>query len=304
MTGYLVFILAVCGAYALLAQSLVVSWGLAGLPNLGLAGFFAVGGYAAAMAGKWAGWPPALALAAAPVGGALAGAAVCVATLRLRDDYLGIVTLGFAEALRLVLANETAWTGGADGISGVPSVFPRQWGAGYNAAMLALVTVLVLLCGFLVHRLAGSPWGRAVRAVREDQVVAAVAGKDVTRLKAQAFALSAAIAALAGAFYGQYASYVAPDTYQLLVTVYAFLAVTAGGTARVLGATLGAYALIAFVEGMRLLSGVLPGLTPLRAASLREMLVGAALILLLRLLPGGFLPERNQKAPAAMKQLP
>ena len=297
MTGYLVFIGCVCGTYALLAQSLVVSWGLAGLPNLGLAGFFAVGGYAAALLGRWAGWPPSLALLAALPLGALAGALVTAATLRLRDDYLGIVTLGFAEALRLVLLNETGWTGGADGISGVPAPFPRAWGAGYNLAMLGLVTAAVLLSAWLVARLTASPWGRAVRAVREDQVVAAVAGKDVTRLKAQAFALSAALAAFAGAFYGQYISYVAPDTYQILVTLYAFLAVTAGGTARVGGATLGAYVLIAWVEGMRVFAGVLPGLTPVRAAALREMLVAAALILLLRLLPGGLLPERNQKAP-------
>ena len=298
MANYAVFIMAVCGTYALLAQSLVLSWGLAGLPNLGLAGFFAIGGYAGAMLGKWGGWPPALALAAALPLGALAGALVTAATLRLRDDYLAIVTLGFAEVLRLVLLNETWFTGGADGIAGVPAPFPREWGIGFHGAMLALVSALVLACGWTVRRLAASPWGRAVRAVREDQVVAAVAGKDVTRLKAQAFALSAAIAALAGAFYGQYTSYVAPDTFQVLVTVYVFLAVTAGGPARALGGTLGAYALIAFVEGTRLLADVVPGLTPGRTAALREIMVGVALILLLRLRPDGLLPERNQKAPA------
>ena len=133
--------------------------------------------------------------------------------------------------------------------------------------------------------------------LRQRAVVAAVAGKDVTWLKAQAFALSAAIAALAGAFYGQYASYVAPDTFQVLVTVYVFLAVTAGGQARALGGTLGAYALIAFVEGTRLLADVVPGLTPGRTAALREIMVGVVLILLLRLRPEGLLPERNQKAP-------
>ncbi|WP_426955168.1 branched-chain amino acid ABC transporter permease [Muricoccus radiodurans] len=297
MTDYLVFILVICGCYALLAQSLVVSWGLAGLPNLGLAGFFAIGGYTGAMLGKWGGWPPALALAAALPLGALAGALVTAATLRLRDDYLAIVALGFAETLRLVLSNEIWATGGTDGIAGVPSPFPRDWGPGFHLAMLGLVTVLVLASGWLVRRLAASPWGRAVRAVREDQVVAAVAGKTVTRLKLQAFAISAAIASLAGAFYGQYTSYVSPETFQLLVTVYAFLAVTAGGRARVSGGTLGAYALIAMVEGLRFVAGALPGLTPVRAASLREILVGLLLILLLRLRPEGFLPERNQKAP-------
>ena len=128
-----------------------------------------------------------------------------------------------------------------------------------------------------------------------------MAGKDVTRLKAQAFAISAAIAALAGGFYGQYASYVAPDTFQLLVTVYAFLAVSAGGATRVLGGTLGAYALIAAIEGIRLLAGILPGLTAGRAAALREILVGVALVVLLRLRPEGLLPERNQRAPGGIQ---
>jgi branched-chain amino acid transport system permease protein len=297
MISYLVFIMVVAGVYALLAQSLTLSWGLAGMVNLGLVGFFAIGAYASAMATKWGGWPIPLGLAGAVLIGLSAGFLVTVSTLRLRDDYLAIVTLGFAEVVRLIASNEIWLTGGTDGIAGVPSIVPRTWGPGYHLTMLCIVSMLAISVHLLLAYLAASPWGRAVRAVREDQVVAAVAGKPVVKLKAQAFSLAAAIAALAGAIYGHYTSYVAPEIYQPLITIYVFLAVTAGGVGRPAGALLGAYLLIGFLELTRFMAEIVPGVTPLQAAATREIMVGMALILLLRLKPDGLLPERNQKAP-------
>ncbi|MCX7325284.1 MAG: branched-chain amino acid ABC transporter permease [Hyphomicrobiales bacterium] len=297
MLNYIIFILVVAGVYALLAQSLTLSWGLAGLVNLGLVGFFAIGAYASAMTTKWGGWPIPLGLLAATVLGLFTGFIVTISTLRLRDDYLAIVTLGFAEVVRLVASNEIWLTGGTDGIAGVPSMIPRAWGQGYHVTMLAIVSVLAIATCALVRHLAASPWGRALRAVREDQVVAAVAGKPVIRLKAQAFSIAAAIAALAGAIYGHYTSYVAPDIYQPLITIYVFLAVTAGGVGRPAGAFLGAYLLIGFLELTRFMAEIVPGVSPVQAAATREILVGLALILLLRLKPNGIMPERNQKAP-------
>ena len=295
---YLTFILVVAGIYALLAQSLTLSWGLTGLVNLGLVGFFAIGAYASAMLTKWGGVPLPFGLLAAFGFGAIAGLVVTLSTLRLRDDYLAIVTLGFAEVVRIVASNEIWLTGGTDGISGVPSPFPRDWGLGFHLAYLVLVTLTVALVVFAVRRLARAPWGRTLRAIREDETVAAVAGKTVVRFKAEAFALSTALTALAGALYGHYTSFVAPDLFLPLVTIYVFLAVTAGGTGRPTGAVLGAYLLILFLEATRFVAEAVPGMTALRAASFREILVGAALILLLRLRPSGLLPERNQRAPA------
>jgi branched-chain amino acid transport system permease protein len=297
MVNYLIFILVVAGIYALLAQSLTLSWGLTGLVNLGLVGFFAIGAYASAMTTKWSGWPIPLGLLAAVIIGLAVGFLVTISTLRLRDDYLAIVTLGFAEVVRLVAANEIWLTGGADGIAGVPSIVPRAWGQGYHLTMLGIVTMLALGVHLLLSHLARSPWGRALRAVREDQIVAAVAGKPVVLLKAQAFSIAAAIAALAGAIYGHYTSYVAPDIYQPLITIYVFLAVTAGGVGRPAGAFLGAYLLIGFLELTRFMAEVVPGVSPVQAAATREIMVGLALILLLRLKPEGLLPEQSQKAP-------
>ncbi len=298
MLTYVLFALVVGSIYALLAQSLMLSWGLAGLVNLGLAGFFALGAYASATSTTWGHVPVPVGIALAVVATAAAGFVVCVSTLRLRDDYLAIVTLGFAEVVRIVASNEVWLTGGTDGISGVPVLVPRSAGLGFHAGTLAIVAVAVAIVYALQRRLLLSPWGRALRAIREDQIVAAVAGKSVVRFKAEAFCLACAIAGLAGALYGHYTSYVAPDQFQPLVSIYIFLAVTAGGKARPAGPVVGAYALVAFLEATRFAGELIPGVSPVQAAALREILVGLGLLVVLGLRPEGLLPERSQKAPA------
>lgn len=297
MHTYILFTLVVGSIYALLAQSLMLSWGMAGLVNLGLAGFFAVGAYASAMITTWENAPILLGVLLSMLAGGFAGLVVCFSTLRLRDDYLAIVTLGFAEIVRIIASNEVWLTGGTDGISGIPVMIARDTGTWFHLGTLLITTTAVVLVYLLQRRLLSSPWGRALRAIREDQVVASVAGKSVVRFKAQAFSLSAAIAGLAGALYGHYTSYVAPDQFQPLVTIYIFLAVTAGGNARPAGAVLGAYLLVAFLEATRFLAEIVPGVTAVQAASLREIAVGIGLVILLTLRPDGLLPERSQKAP-------
>lgn len=299
MENYLVAMLVTAGIYALLAQSVMLSWGMTGLVNLGLAGFWAIGAYASALVTSAGGWPVPAGLLMALVAGSIAGLAVVFSTLRLRDDYLAIVTLGFAEVVRIVASNEIWLTRGTDGISNIPGGFVRTPPFAFNLAWLLVVSALVLAVWWALRRMSASPWGRALRAVREDPIVAAVAGKRVVRLKAEAFTISAAIAALAGALYGHFTSYIAPDLFQPLVTIYVFLAVTAGGNGRATGAVIGAYLLIAFLEATRFMAHGLPGVTALQAAALREIAVGVALILVLRLRPQGLFPERNQKAPTA-----
>lgn len=296
MLNYVIFILTIAGIYAILAQSLMLSWGMGGIVNLGLAGFFAIGAYTSAMATKWGGLPIPFGMAMAMLAAALAGLVVTFSTLRLRDDYLAIITLGFAEVLRIVANNEVRLTGGSDGISGIPGGLPRSSGMTYALVWLGIVTVLALVNFAALRRLATSPWGRALRAIRDDAVVAAVAGKRVTRVKAQAFALSTAMAGLAGALFGHFGSYVAPDMFQPLITIYIFLAVTLGGNGRPAGAVLGAYVLVAFLELTRFGAEQLGGITPVQGAAAREITVAVALLILMRLRPAGLLPELNQKA--------
>ncbi len=297
MLNYLIFILTIAGIYAVLSQSLVLSWGMGGIVNLGLAGFFGIGAYTSAMVTKWGGLPLPVGFALAMLAAALAGLVVTFSTLRLRDDYLAIITLGFSEVLRIVANNEVAWTGGSDGISGIPGALPRSSGLSYALFWLCLVSAVAFINFLVLRRLVAAPWGRALRAVRDDAVVAAVAGKPVTRIKAQTFALSTAMAGLAGAMFGHFGSYVAPDMFQPLITIYIFLAVTLGGNGRPAGAVLGAYVLVAFLELTRFGAEQVGGISPLQAAALREITVAAVLLVLMRVRPRGLLPELNQKAP-------
>ncbi|MCZ7659290.1 MAG: branched-chain amino acid ABC transporter permease [Xanthobacteraceae bacterium] len=297
MVAYLLFALTLGGIYGLLALSLNLIWGGAGMVNLGLAGFFAVGAYASAIV-TGAGAPVPVGLAAALLAGVAAGLVVTFSTLRLRDDYLAIVTLGFAEVVRLVALNERWLTNGSDGISGIPAPFKATLGIeGFNLFYLALVSGVVLVVWALLRRLDGSPFGRALKAIREDQELAGFAGKPVLRFKLQAFAVSAAVAGLAGALYGHYQTYISPDHFQPLITIYIFLAVSAGGVGRPSGALIGAYGVVFFLEATRFVAEVVPALQPVQVAALREMLVGAALILVFYLRPQGVLPERIPPAP-------
>lgn len=299
MMTYIVFILTIAAIYALLAQSLVPVWGQAGMVNLGLVGFFAVGAYTAALLTKDAGWPALLGPLAGLMAGGMLGLIVTLSTLRLRDDYLAIVTLGFAEVVRIVASNEIWLTGGTDGIAGIPAIFERGTGLTFHVQFMILTTLICLATGLLITRLVKSPWGRVLRAIRDDQIVASVAGKKVVRFKAQAFMLGAAIAGLAGSLYGSYTSYIAPDLFLPLITIYVFLAATAGGNTRPIGATVGAYLLVAWLEASRFIGEIIPAFSAVQVAALREIIVGLALVLVLRFAPDGLFKEKRQKAPAS-----
>jgi branched-chain amino acid transport system permease protein len=214
-------------------------------------------------------------------------------TARLKGDYLALVTLGFAQVIQLVAANERWLTNGTDGISGVPgpwrsALLPMQ----FDLLCMALCWGLVALCYAALRQLASSPFARVLRAIREDEMVAAVAGKRVLWFKIRAFALGAGVSGLAGAIYVHFNGYVAPDSLDVLLTLNVVLALTLGGTGRMAGAVVGALILEALTEGTRFIGGAVPALSPLQIASVREALIGGVLILALRLRPQGLLPEK------------
>ncbi|MGA9865981.1 MAG: branched-chain amino acid ABC transporter permease [Acetobacteraceae bacterium] len=291
MTAYLASLLVFAGVNALLALGLNIVWGLGGMINLGLAGFFAVGAYASALLSLRLGWPMPLAGLAAVAIAAAAGTILAGVTARLKGDYLALVTLGFAQVMQLVAANERWLTNGTDGISGVPGPWrgvlsPMQ----FDLLCMALCWALVAVCWAGLDRLAASPFARVLRAVREDEMVASVAGKRVLWFKIRAFAIGAGVSGLAGSVYVHFNGYVAPDSLDVLLTLNVVLALTLGGTGRMAGAVLGALLLEALTEGTRFM-GVLPALSPVQVASLREAVIGVVLILVLRLRPQGVLPE-------------
>src|SRR5262249_20548672 len=212
VTAYLIAIATLVGVRALLTLGLNVQWGLTGLVNLGVVAFFAVGAYTSALlavgsAPLAVAWPAAIVLAA------VAGAGLATIALRLREDYLAIVTLGFAEVLRLFLLNEAWLTRGANGVTGIPRPLHVRFAGHYDVFYLPLVLGAVAVAYLGLERVRRSPFGRVLRAIREDEVVAAVAGKPVFRFKVQAFALGAGVAGLAGVLFAHYLAYIEPNMF-------------------------------------------------------------------------------------------
>jgi branched-chain amino acid transport system permease protein len=235
-------------------------------------------------------------LAGAIVLTAAAGVVMAMITARLRGDYLAIITLGFSEVVRLTASNEIWLTNGTDGISGIPGPWRgRVTPAVFNVIFLVVAVLAVALVVFVLQRVRHSPYGRVLRAIRDDDQVAAVAGKHVIRFKVEAFAVSAGILGLAGGLWGHYTSYIAPEVFVPLITIYVVLALTAGGTGNNWGAVVGAFLVVFFMEATRFATGWLPGLRPVQIAAAREMLIGASLLVVLRVRPAGLLPERRPR---------
>jgi branched-chain amino acid transport system permease protein len=293
MVNYLIAMGVSACIYALMALGLNVIWGLAGMINLGLVGFFAVGAYVTALSTMKLGVPMVLGMALGAAAASLVGAVVSLITVRLRGDYLAIVTLGFAETIRVVSSNAIWLTNGTDGISGIAGpwrgvVSPEA----FNLLYLGIVGALVAVGYVLAERLRASPFGRVLRAIRDDEQVVSVAGKHVTMFKVEAFAIGAGALGLAGALYAHYTSFIAPDIFVPLLTLYIKLALLTGGVGNNRGAVLGAFSIVFLLESTRFVIPLVPFVSAVQGAALRELLIAGLLIVMLRYRPAGLVPER------------
>jgi branched-chain amino acid transport system permease protein len=298
MENYVIAMAVSAGIYALMALGVNVIWGLAGMVNLGLVGFFAVGAYVSALLTIKLGLPIAAGMGAGALATSLVGALVALITVRLRGDYLAIVTLGFAETIRIVASNTIWLTNGTDGISGIAGPFRGTLSPeAFNLLYLAVVGAIVAVAYVLAERLRASPFGRVLRAIRDDEQVAAVAGKHVALFKVQAFAIGAGALGLAGALYAHYTSYIAPDIFVPLLTLYIKLALLAGGLGNNRGAIIGAFAIVFLLESTRFVIPLVPGVSAVQGAALRELLIATLLIVLLRYKPRGLVPEQLPRIP-------
>jgi branched-chain amino acid transport system permease protein len=293
MTAYLVAVLIVVLIYLLLSLGLTIQYGLTGLINFGLVGFFAIGAYASALLAM-KGVPLPLAFLAASLIAGLAAWPIGLVALRLRDDYFAIVTLGFSETVRLVIVNEAWLTSGVRGITGVPALFS---GTGAAAPFLIVGVLLVVnaVVVLLLHHIVRSPFGRALEAVRDDETAFTALGKSPSRFKIEVLILGSALAGLAGAFYGHYVTYIVPDQFVPLTTFYIWMAVIIGGVGRVSGAIVGTVLLIGMLEGSRFLRDLIPAIPDAEMASVRIGVVGLLLILFMIYRPQGLLGDFTRR---------
>lgn len=293
MESYLVAVGIIALIYMLLTVGLNLQYGYTGLINFGHVAFFAIGAYASALL-TLQGWPLGPAFVVGMVVAGLAAYPVGLLSLRLSDDYLAVVTLGFAETVRLVIQEEKWLTQGVQGLPGIPRIFQSLGVGGYAelATLLMLVACNGAAIALLVH-LVRSPYGRLIQAIRDDEVAVQALGKDPARLKVQVFMLGAALAGLAGAFYAHFITYLSPDQFLPLVTFYVWIAVIIGGPGRTSGAVVGSLILMTFLEGSRFARDLIPGVSEVQMASVRLAIVGLALILFTIYLPQGIMGKRK-----------
>jgi branched-chain amino acid transport system permease protein len=293
MVAYLVAVGIIALIYMLLTIGLNLQYGYTGLINFGVVAFFAIGAYTSALLALH-GWalPPAFVVAI--IVAAIVAYPIGLLSLRLSDDYLAVVTLGFSEVVRLAIQQEKWLTQGVQGLPGIPRMF-QSLGVG-EYAELATLAVLILCnlaaIGLMVH-LVRSPYGRLIQAIRDDEVAVEAIGKDPRRLKVQVFMLGAGLAGLGGAFYAHFITYLSPDQFLPLVTFYVWIAMIIGGTGRTTGAVAGSFILMVFLEGSRFARDWIPGVSEVQMASVRLAMVGLALILFTIYRPQGMMGSRQ-----------
>jgi branched-chain amino acid transport system permease protein len=254
--AYHVQVLVFIGIYIVLALSLNLLNGYVGLLSIGHAAFYAIGAYASAKLTIEAGAPwPAAFLASGAIAG-LAGWLIARPTLRLSGIYMTLVTLGFNMILFLVLQNWMSFTNGPLGIMDIPppSLFGRTLGSRLEYYYLALALVLLTL--FSMQRLMSCRFGRALIAIRENELAAEAAGVDTTRYKVQAFVVAAFYAGLAGSFYAHFVKYISPDSFTINESFILLAMLAFGGQGNLAGPVVGAAALILIPEVFRPLQEV------------------------------------------------
>jgi len=316
--------------YAILTLGLNVQWGLTGLFNIGVAAFFAVGAFTSALITK----PMPTGLAAEYIKqlfgwdlpfpfGVLGAIVVCgvialligLLTLRLREDYLAIATIGISESLRLVFQNERWLANGPQPLAGIPKPLfclvedpPCPWLPGllkellapldsrdYDVILLVFLVLSLMVLFWLLQRVTQSPWGRVLRAIREDEAATSAFGKNVFAFKVQAFVLGACVMGIGGALFTASVSTIDfglfhPMSYTFMVWVM----LMAGGSGNHKGAVFGTFAIWAIWMGTTFLSDKLvPFEFKTQVFYVRYLLVGVLLLAILLFRPQGILPEEK-----------
>ncbi len=291
---YILDLVVFIGVFGILAISLNLEFGFAGLANFGKVAFFLIGGYTYALLSQ-IGVPFYLCLIAGAVISAAFGLLVSLPALRLKADYLAIAVLTFGEILRLIVKSED-FAGGDWGIP-VSPVFP--WTGSelvYRLENIGLVYLCLFICFLVAQLLASSPYGRVMRAVREDEVAAEALGKNRARYKAEVLMLGSAMAGIAGGLYAQYLHYVLPGMFMPMVTFTVWIMVLLGGPANNWGALLGAALVTLFERGANIAKDYLA--LPIDPGNLQYILFGALIILVLLYRPQGLLKESPIKTKA------
>ncbi len=302
MTSYLVFFLIQASIFAVVCLGLNLQWGYTGLFNIGVSGFFLVGAYAFAMltGPQYAdhvggdGLPYVVGVVGAVGAAALVAFVVGIPTLRLREDYLAIVTIGIGSTLQLIALNARALTGGSQGVTGIPRPWPELLDTvtGRTLLMLALMLAVVALLYAALEAMVRSPWGRVLKAIREDEQAAASLGKNAFALRLQSFVIGSAIMGLGGALYASFIGYISPQDFMPVMTFQIWAMLIVGGSGNNKGAILGALLMWAvWTLSGSAAQALLPADLQIKGGAAQIIVIGGMLMLMLVYRPRGLVGE-------------
>jgi len=312
MLDFFVSFAIMASIYAIFSMALNVHWGYTGLLNFGIAGFFALGAYTSALftarmpTGALANYvqqafgfnmPFLLGVLFAALVAGIVAVLIGLLTLRLSEGYLAISAIGIAETIRLFFNNERWLANGAQGLIGIKrplsNIIPPTL---YNYVYLLIVVIFLLVIYFALERGIRSPWGRVLRAIREDEVMAAADGKNVFLFKLQSLALGAMIMGIAGALYAHYAAAIQPGVFEpLFGTFIIWTMLTVGGTGNNKGAILGAFIVWALWSWTTfLIMKIVPPSFQTRAPFIRYVIIGILLVVFTSARPRGIIGEERQ----------
>lgn len=305
LLSYALFFLNLVGIYAILALGLNMQWGFTGQFNIGIAGFFAVGAYTTAIltTGPSDDWLGGFSL---PFLAGIAGAVIVTIpvamlvgriTARLRADYLAIATIGIAEIIRLLFQNE-GWL--SNGVRGIPGI-AKPFGTG-NGGYLIVVAAFVALVYLLAEMARRSPWGRVLRAIRDNEPATAAAGKDIARFRLEAFVVGSCIMSVGGALYAHFIGFISPEAFRPLYgTFLVWVMLIAGGSGNNTGALLGALIVWIIWSSTEMLAGLIPRALIGSESAFRVLLIGVLLQIILVTRPAGLLPEKRPPLPGGRR---
>nr|WP_319385088.1 branched-chain amino acid ABC transporter permease [uncultured Roseibium sp.] len=303
VVSYLVFFTTVAAILGIAVLGLNLQWGNTGLFNGGVVASFGAGAYGTLILGgapqdsQLGGYElfyP-LALLGGMVAAGILAWAVGRLTLRLRHDYLAIATFGVAVAFENVMRNATSITGGAQGIRGFERPFREMLGDGFTYNVAFLIVVLLILCAVYIflERLTVSPFGRLLRAIREDETAARSLGKSPDRIRLISFVTGSVIIGLAGSLYGTFYAFVSPQDVLPILTFQIWAMLIVGGAGNAKGALAGAFLIWgAWTFSGWALSRFAPVEAQLYTGSIQFVLIGLVIVGMLLWRPQGLFPER------------
>jgi len=288
--AYLLHIFILINIYIIIAISLNLIAGYTGILSIAHAAFYGVGAYVVALLAVNFGTPFLFNLIAAMAVAGVVAAVVAFPSLRIHDDYLVIATFGFQMILFSIFNNWVSLTRGPLGIPGIPQ--PNLFGLVITSHVdfLILSALLALVVYLFARLLVNSPFGRVLKAVREDEIFAQSLGKNVIHYKILIFVIGGALAAIAGTLYAHYVTFIDPTSFTILESIFMISIVIVGGAGSLSGSVIGAAVLIIIPEALRFL-----GMPNAIAANMRQIIYGALLVIMMIFRPRGLVGEYELK---------